>query len=132
MRPATRHRLVACLVAAVCLASAGRALAEPFTTVRNNGPSANRVDLVIMGDGFTAAQIAAGAYAAEIETQIQRLFAQEPYLEYNRFLNVHRINVTSNQAGADHPSLGMFVDTALTPRTTAPGSSASSASPPRR
>ena len=30
-------------------------------------------------------------------------FAEEPFREYQRYLNVHRIDVTSNQSGADHP-----------------------------
>lgn len=99
---------IACWAAAVAPAAA-----EPVTTVRNSGPTANRVDLVIMGDGFTAAQIASGQYAATIEQQVQRLFGQEPYLEYGAFFNVHRIDVTSAQAGADHPERGVYVDTAL-------------------
>lgn len=102
------------IVTAVCwVASIGVAGAEPVTTIRNSGPSANRVDLVIMGDGFTASQIASGEYAAQIQIQTQRLFAQEPYLEYGNFFNVHRIDVTSAQAGADHPERGVYVDTAL-------------------
>ena len=101
------------IVIACWAASIGVAGAEPITTIRNSGPSANRVDLVIMGDGFTASQIASGEYAAQIQVQAQRLFAQEPYLEYGAFFNVHRIDVTSAQAGADHPERGVFVDTAL-------------------
>jgi len=61
-------------VLALCIARPALSRSRPFA---NNGPSANRVDLVIMGDGFTAAQIASGAYAAQIEIQVQRLFAQE-------------------------------------------------------
>ena len=60
------------IVTAVCwVASIGVAGAEPVTTIRNSGPSANRVDLVIMGDGFTASQIASGEYASQIQIQTQ-------------------------------------------------------------
>jgi hypothetical protein len=111
MRPRT-GRIGATLVVC-CLWLAGVATAEPVATIRNSGPTANRVDLVILGDGFTADQVASGAYAAQIEVQVQRLFAQEPYLEYAAYFNVHRVDVTSAQAGADHPERGVLVNTAL-------------------
>lgn len=113
MRPVLTWLRGATLAAAAWAAALTVAAAEPVTTIRNSGPNANRVDLVIMGDGFTADQIASGLYAATIEQQVQRLFGQEPYLEYGTFFNVHRIDVTSAQAGADHPERGIFVDTAL-------------------
>ena len=104
---------VAAAAAACWSVGVAPAAAEPVTTVRNSGPTSNRVDLVIMGDGFTAAQIASGEYAATIEEQIRRLFGQEPYLEYAAFFNVHRVDVTSAQTGADHPERGVLVNTAL-------------------
>lgn len=114
MNTARSRHLVASLAVLMSVAvCAGRAGAEPVTTIRANGPTGNRVDLVILGDGFTAAQIASGAYAAEVEAQVQRLFGEEPYREYAAFFNVHRVDVTSAQAGSDHPELGVFVDTAL-------------------
>ncbi len=108
-----RRRVTGPLIALCWAWSAALAMAEPVTTIRSGGPSANRVDLVILGDGFTADQIASGAYAAQIEVQVQRLFAQEPYLEYAAYFNVHRVDVVSAQSGADHPERGAYVDTAL-------------------
>jgi IgA Peptidase M64 len=75
--------------------------AEPVTTIRNNGDSSNRVDIAILGDGYTFGDLP--KYAADIETFVQGFFAQEPYKEYQRFFNVHRIDVFSNESGADHP-----------------------------
>lgn len=85
--------------------------AEPVTTILNNGSSANRIDMVILGDGYTAAEL--GKYATDVQTLVDRFFAQEPYKEYRHYFNVHRIDVTSHQSGADHPELGTSVDTAL-------------------
>ena len=76
-------------------------LAEPVATVRTNGDSANRVDIAIVGDGYTAAEM--GKYANDVETLIVGFFAQEALLEYRRYFNVHRIDVVSNESGADHP-----------------------------
>jgi IgA Peptidase M64/Calx-beta domain len=84
---------------------------EPVTVIRDNGDSANRVDLVILGDGYTAGQL--GRYAADVEIFVQGLFAEEPFKEYQRYFNVHRVDVTSNESGADHPGSGIFRDTAL-------------------
>jgi hypothetical protein len=87
--------------------------AEPFETIINNGSSDNRVDLAVLGDGYTAAELQ--KYMNDVQSFLQGFFAQEPFREYQRYLNVHRIDVTSIQSGADHPerSPAVFVNTAL-------------------
>ncbi|HNT36223.1 MAG TPA: M64 family metallopeptidase, partial [bacterium] len=40
-------------------------------------------------------------------------FTQEPWNEYQSYVNVYAIEVISNESGADHPSLGIYKDTAL-------------------
>jgi hypothetical protein len=95
------------------LVLAAAAHAEPVTAVRFSGSSTNRVDVVILGDGYTAAEIASGKYATDIETFVQRVFAQEPYLEYQSYFNVRRVDVTSAESGSDHPELGTAKNTAL-------------------
>ena len=55
---------------------AATAAAEPVTTIRANGSPSNRVDIVVLGDGYTAAEIGAGLYAAHVENAITGLFAQ--------------------------------------------------------
>ncbi len=94
-------------------ALAGSATAAPVTMIRNNGSSANRVDIVGTGDGYTSADIASGLYAQQVESFIQGLFAEDPHLEYQNFYNVWRVDVTSAQSGVDHPELGVFKNTAL-------------------
>ncbi|MGI8641217.1 MAG: M64 family metallopeptidase [Pyrinomonadaceae bacterium] len=87
--------------------------AEPFETIINNGISQNRYDIAVMGDGYTAAEM--DKYRADVQRFMNGVFAQEPYREYQRYFNVHRIDVVSNQSGADHPERNppVFVDTAL-------------------
>jgi hypothetical protein len=85
--------------------------AEPFETIRNNGNPQNRVDIAILGDGYTAAELP--KYKTDVQTFLDGIFAQEPFKEYQSYFNVYRIDVTSNQSGADHPEKGVFVDTAL-------------------
>jgi hypothetical protein len=87
------------LIGAAALSS--RAFGEPVTTIRNNGDPANRVNMVIVGDGYTAAEM--GKYAADAENAIAGFLAQEPYKEYQRYFNVLRVDVISAESGADHP-----------------------------
>ena len=87
------------------------AVAAPVTTIRNNGNSANRVDLAVLGDGYTAAEL--DKYASDVQYAVEEIFNQEPFKEYQNYFNVHRIDVVSNQSGADHPENGVFKDTAF-------------------
>src|SRR5262249_12657466 len=70
-------------------------------------------DLVILGDGYTAAEMA--KYAADVESLVTSFFLTEPYREYAGFFNVYRVDVVSNESGADHPESAppVFKDTAL-------------------
>ena len=98
---------------AVTLLLVVAASAEPVTTIRNNGDSDRRVDLVIMGDGYTAAELERTSSRTTVEAFVQSMFQQEPFLEDRAYFNVHRVDVASNDSGVDHPELGVFRDTAL-------------------
>src|ERR1051325_10467830 len=87
------------------------ASAEPVETIINNGSAANRVDIAILGDGYTAADMPKDK--TDVQNAMNLFFNNEPFHEYRRYFNVHRIDVVSNQSGADHPETGVFVDTAL-------------------
>ena len=80
-------------------------------TLINNGPSDNRVDLVFVGDGYTAAQI--GLYAQHVQTIVTGLFQESPLDRYASFFNVHVVEVISNQSGVDEVDNGIYRDTAL-------------------
>jgi hypothetical protein len=87
------------------------AWAEPVTTIRNNGDPANRVDLVVLGDGYTTAELT--QFASDVETAVNGFFGQEPFREYRRYFNVHRVDVVSAESGVDHPEDGTYKNTAL-------------------
>jgi ketosteroid isomerase-like protein len=107
------RRGVIVLIVVASIFRGAAALAEPVTTIRDNGSPSNRVDIVILGDGYTAAELSNGKYASDVEGMLARLFFEEPYPEYQLFFNIYRIDVTSNESGADHPSRGVYRDTAL-------------------
>jgi Ca2+-binding RTX toxin-like protein len=82
----------------------------------NTGPSANRVDIVFMGDGYTSSEIAT-TYASQVSAFVDYLFdgslLTEPFGRYRSFFNVYAIDVISSQSGADHPAKDIFRNTAL-------------------
>jgi hypothetical protein len=69
----------------------------------DNGPDATRFNIVMLGDGFTAAE--QGKYETAVDQFIGRLITTKPFDEYAVFgrLNVHRVDVHSNESGADNP-----------------------------
>src|ERR1700752_2358336 len=77
------------------------ASAEPVETIINNGNSANRVDIAILGDGYTSGEMQ--KYRDDVQNLMTRFFNESPFNEYRNFFNVHRIDVVSSQSGADHP-----------------------------
>jgi hypothetical protein len=86
--------------------------ASPVTTLVANGPPANRVDLVFVGDGYTAAEL--GQYAMDVDGIWPAFLAEPPLAEYATFFNVHRVDVTSPESGVDNdPVQGISRQTAL-------------------
>ncbi|GIL40074.1 M64 family metallopeptidase [Roseiterribacter gracilis] len=88
----------------------------PVNTVVNNGSSSNRVNIVIMGDGYTQAEQTT-TYTQHISSLVSYLFGggalTEPFGRYAKFFNVYSINVVSNESGSDIPQNGIVKDTAL-------------------
>lgn len=91
--------------------------AGPLTTMVTSGPSSNRVDIVFLGDGYTAVDLET-SYVTHINSMLTHMFneGEQPYARYTNFFNVHRVNTVSNQRGADVPPNGIFRDTALNAR----------------
>ena len=106
-----RRVAAAPLLAFALLLAASTARAEPVHDVWQNGDPANRVDIAILGDGYTAADLA--KYAADVDALLTRFFAEEPFHTYRRYFNVHRIDVVSAESGSDHPASNVYRNTAL-------------------
>jgi hypothetical protein len=99
------------------LAVSADAWAAPVT-ILNHGDSSNRVDIVFLGDGYTQSNLDAGLYDQHIQGYLNHMFSSptlwdDPFPRYKNFFNAHKIDVVSNQSGADIPSRNIFVDTAL-------------------
>ena len=61
----------------------------------------NRVDILVLGDGYTSAQQA--AFAADAATLHDSMFGMAPYQQYASFVNWTTQFVASPQSGSDHP-----------------------------
>lgn len=64
-------------------------------TQGNNGG----INLVFLGDGYNAKDIAEGNYLKTIEEQVERFFAIEPYNTYRNYFNVHTAIPVSLESG---------------------------------
>lgn len=81
-------------------------------TTLNNGPAENRVDIVVIGDGYMESEL--GIFATNSANIIDNFFSQSPLAEYHSYFNVHRVDVISIDSGVDHdPEQGVLKDTAL-------------------
>ena len=78
-------------------------LAQSFQidTIQWTGPTHNRINLVILGDGYTSGTLA--KFVRDAEDFTGYFFATTPYREYVNYFNVIAISVPSNQSGASHP-----------------------------
>ena len=107
--PRKTHWILSSVLLILCLAQI--ALAEPVETIVDNGNALNRVDITILGDGYTAAEMQ--NYRDDVQRLMTAFFNNDPFRVYSNFFNVHRIDVVSSQSGADHPEKDSFVNTAL-------------------
>jgi hypothetical protein len=72
--------------------------------IRENGPPAEKVDLLILGDGYTAAESA--KFEADVRRLSDHLFSVEPFKKRARDFNVWAIMAPATESGISRPSNG--------------------------
>lgn len=94
------------LVAAVLLLVAGVATpayaGEPAGTVTDvqvTGPVAQRFNLVVLGDGYTAAE--QPKFQADVARHMNTLWSLEPFKSYRSYFNVYAVSIASPESGVD-------------------------------
>lgn len=65
------------------------------------GDPLNRVDLLILGDGYTSAE--ESDYLSDANDILDSFFDISPYQEYANYFNSQVLFTPSNQSGSDHP-----------------------------
>lgn len=99
----------AALILASALALRAGAQSPELIKVMETGPRDKRVNMVILGDGYTVLDKA--KFQAHLKLVADGVLKSLPLTAYGDFFNVYGIWVPSNQAGADDPSRGIARDT---------------------
>ena len=69
--------------------------------IKLEGANDKRINLVFMGDGYTAFEL--DQFITDATNFSSSLFGQSPFTEYAAYFNVYAIKVISNESGTDHP-----------------------------
>lgn len=86
--------------------------AAEVTKIHGDRDSADAFDLVFVGDGYTADDMA--TYTSNVLSKWTELSAVEPFASYKQYFNVWQVNVVSAESGVDHdPTKGLLKNTAL-------------------
>ena len=76
-----------------------------------NGPPAEKVDLLVIGEGYTAAEMA--KFHADVQRLLPALFAEEPFKGRRSDFNVRALDLPSAESGVNRPNAGAFHRTPL-------------------
>ncbi|NWF89654.1 MAG: peptidase M64 [Ignavibacteriaceae bacterium] len=85
-----------------------------------NGDSHQKVDVAIIGEGYTEDEI--GKFRADLEKFSQILFTQEPFLSNKEKFNIYGVYKPSEESGTDEPPADIFKKTVLNSKFNSLGS----------
>jgi hypothetical protein len=77
----------------------------PLIEIEKNGDPATKVDLLLLGDGYTAAE--RPKFEADARRMIGHLFATSPFKERRRDFNVWGLCPPARESGISRPSAGL-------------------------
>ena len=80
-----------------------------LTQIHNTGPRGNRINLVILAEGYTSAQ--SSQFLANAQNIMAQYFLTNYGSEYSGYFNVFALFVASVESGSDHPSQAIFRNT---------------------
>ena len=98
---------VACVAFIACLfgasggppARADGGVVEGTFTLLQSGDTAEKIDLVFLGDGFTSEQ--QGAFNSRVDEAVAAFLNAHPLQALRSAFNIHRVNVSSPESGTD-------------------------------
>ena len=80
-------------------------------TVFDSGPAASKVDLLLIGEGYTQAELT--KFHRDAKRLVDALFAQEPFRSRRGDFNVRGLDLPSPESGVNRPNAGVFRRTPL-------------------
>src|ERR1035441_7420154 len=98
--PIRRSAAGALLWVLVLILAAPAAESAIFSTIITNGPTTNRVNLVIFSEGYTNGQLA--VFLNDATNAADFFLNAEPYAEYSNYFNVFAIFTNSAHSGSTH------------------------------
>lgn len=75
-------------------------------TIFENGPPESKIDLLILGDGYTAEQLP--AFHDDAKRLVEVLFSTPPFRERRKDFNVRAIDTPAEDSGVSRPSDGVY------------------------
>jgi hypothetical protein len=75
-------------------------------SVFENGDPTEKVDLVLLGEGYTEAEM--GKFHSDVARLVERLFETEPFKSSKSDFNVWAIDLPSEQSGVNRPHVRQF------------------------
>ena len=83
----------------------------PVITIQKAGEPETKVDFLILGDGYTAAE--AKKFEADARRLTEVLFATSPFKENRRNFNVWALSPPAAESGISRPSTGIYRDSPI-------------------
>ncbi|HZE68399.1 MAG TPA: IgA Peptidase M64 [Pyrinomonadaceae bacterium] len=83
----------------------------PLITIQKMGEPADKVDFVILGDGYTAGD--SKKFEADARRLTEVLFATSPFKEHRKNFNVWALCPPAGESGISRPSTGIYRDSPL-------------------
>jgi hypothetical protein len=80
--------------------------AGTVVTLVENGPPSQKVDLLLISDGYTAAEMP--KFQADAKRLLEALFAEEPFRSRKADFNVRLLQHPSAESGVHRPNAGVF------------------------
>ncbi len=85
--------------------------ANVVDVIQENGPASEKVDIVILGDGYTKAEM--GKFRNDAKKLSAFMMDQEPYISRKKDINIRAVETPSEVSGVCKPHPGVFKRSAL-------------------
>ena len=83
----------------------------PLITIQKTGEPETKVDFLILGDGYTAAE--AKKFEADARRLTETVFATSPFKEHRKNFNVWGLCPPAAESGVSRPSTGIYRDSPI-------------------
>lgn len=84
---------------------------EKVDVIVENGPAQEKLDIVILGDGYTAKEME--KFRSDVKRLSSTLLSSEPFKSQSKNINVRAIETPAEQSGVNKPHHGVFKRTPL-------------------